>query len=273
VLVERESGITTVYLNRPHALNALDGEMVAALLDVVRDFAGDDQAGALVIAGKGKAFCAGGDLGWVARSPGGSGAAIDSLVGVFHQTVTHLREVGKPVIAAIGGVAAGGGLSLALACDFRVLHRDATLRLAYPSAGLSMDGGSSFMLPRLVGQARALEIAAFDEPIAADRALTLGLVTMVTDSDVVAAAAQMGERLCRRAQRSFTWSKQLLNASFHSALDVQLTREQQAIVECIDGLEGREGVAAFIEKRRPDFAAARSRGARPVDAAGPSTKR
>jgi 2-(1,2-epoxy-1,2-dihydrophenyl)acetyl-CoA isomerase len=242
-------------------LNALDLETLVSLKTVLHDFAHNDDLGAMVISGRGKAFCAGGDLAWVAQFPGGTRSAIHLLAGEFHQVIMELHEIGKPVIAAIGGVAAGGGFSLSLACDFRVMHRDATLRHAYGSAGLSMDGGASFMLPRLVGHARALEIAAFGEPIAADRAASMGLATQVTEGSAVDAAVAMAERLTNRALTSFAWSKQLLNASYDSALEAQLTRERRGIVECIDSVEGREGVAAFVEKRRPDFTGARTRAA------------
>ena len=140
------------------------------------------------------------------------------------------------------------------------MHRTATLRQAYTAVGLSMDGGSSFSLPRLVGEARALEIAAFDAPITADRALQLGLITEIAEGDATDAAASLAERLSTRALASFAASKALINASFDSSLAAQLSRERQAIVACAAGAEGREGVSAFLAKRRPDFAAARASG-------------
>ena len=262
VAVEQERGIAAAFLNRPQSLNALDLETLVSLKTMLQTFAHNEASRALVIAGRGKAFCAGGDLEWLAQFPGGMRSAIHMLAGEFHQVIIELRQVRKPVIAAIHGVAAGGGFSLSLACDFRVLQRDATLRHAYSSVGLSMDGGASFMLPRLVGLARALEIAAFDAPISADRAASIGLATEVTDGSAVEAAVAMAERLSNRARASFGWAKQLLGVSYDSALESQLTRERQGIVECIDSAEGREGVTAFVEKRRPDFAGVRMHAAR-----------
>ena len=259
VIVERRGGVTAITLNRPECLNALDLELVTGLKRELQRAAGDRDVTGVVIAGTGKAFCAGGDLVWASQYPAGVPQALHVLAGEFHQAILEVREMNKPVIAAIGGVAAGGGFSLALACDFRVLHRAATLRQAYTSAGLSMDGGSSYTLPRLIGEARALEVAAFDAPIPADRALAIGLATEVTDGDVVAAATTMAETLSQRALASFSATKRLFAASFHSPLEAQLSRERQAIVACAAGAEGREGVTAFLEKRRPVFSAARSR--------------
>ena len=262
VIVEHEHGVATTFLNRPERLNALDLDTVISLKKALQQLANDDEILGVVISGRGKAFCAGGDLAWVAQFPGGRREALHTLAGEFHQTIMEIREMRKPVIAAIDGVAAGGGFSLALACDFRVLSRDATLRHAYASAGLSMDGGASFMLPRLVGYGRALEIAAFDVPINSDRAVSMGLVTEVTDGSALQAAVALARRMSDGAIASFGWSKQLLNASYESSLEAQLSRELQGMVECAGGPEGREGVTAFIEKRRPNFMAARARAGR-----------
>jgi 2-(1,2-epoxy-1,2-dihydrophenyl)acetyl-CoA isomerase len=262
LIVQRERGLATLLLNRPERLNALDPELVVSLKSALQQVAGDAEVAAVVIGGQGRAFCAGGDLAWAAAYPGGVQAGLHVLAGEFHQAILEIREMRKPVIASIAGVAAGGGFSLALACDFRVLHRDATLRQAYTSAGLSLDGGGSFMLPRLVGHARALEIAAFDVPITAERAASLGLATEVTNDDALDAARAMARRLSDRALASFGWSKRLLTASSETPLETQLARERQGIVECAGSGEGREGVAAFLAKRAPGFAAARVKASR-----------
>jgi 2-(1,2-epoxy-1,2-dihydrophenyl)acetyl-CoA isomerase len=258
VTIECDHGIATIYLNRPERLNALDLETATSLRNALEQLASQGGISAVVVSGRGRAFCAGGDLAWVARFPGGMRSAIQALATEFHHSIRQIREMRKPVIAAINGVAAGGGFSLALACDFRVMTRDGMLRHAYGSAGLSMDGGASFLLPRLVGSAKALEIAAFDSPITPDRAAALGLVTKVTEGSAVDAAVAMAGRLSDRALESFGWSKQLFNASWHSTPEAQLALECRAIVECVGGVEGREGVAAFSEKRHADFVSARA---------------
>jgi len=158
------------------------------------------------------------------------------------------------VAAAIHGVAAGGGFSLALACDFRVIEASALLRQAYTSNGLSIDGGGTFTLPRLVGMARALEIAAFDTPISAEQALSWGLVTeVVEDGQALARAMNLVEEITKGALFSFAASKKLINESFNTSFETQLEKEREALSLCAEHPHGREGIAAFTEKRKPVF--------------------
>ena len=160
----------------------------------------------------------------------------------------------KPVIAAINGIAAGGGFSLALACDFRVMAQSAALRQAYTSSGLSIDGGGSFALPRLVGLARAMEIMAFDHMISSTQALEWGLVTkVVPDDEVLSEALAMLHTLTQGALHSFAWSKKLMTDSFNNALETQLEMERQGISDCAAHPNGQEGIRAFLEKRKPTF--------------------
>jgi 2-(1,2-epoxy-1,2-dihydrophenyl)acetyl-CoA isomerase len=166
----------------------------------------------------------------------------------------EIRRMGKPVVAAINGIAAGGGFSLALACDFRVMAESAVLRQAYTSSGLSIDGGGTFALPRLVGLARALEIAAFDQPISSAQALEWGLVTkVVPDEKVIDETMSMLQRLAKSALHSFAWSKRLLTESLNNTLETQLELERQGISDCAHHPNGQEGMKAFLEKRKPVF--------------------
>jgi len=160
----------------------------------------------------------------------------------------------KPVVAAINGLAAGGGFSLALGCDFRVMEAQAVLRQAYTSNGLSIDGGGTFSLPRLVGFARALEIAVFDGAIEAKKALDWGLVTEIAEQGgSVKRAILMVKEISERSLPSFAASKRLLTDSFDTPLEAQLEKERRALALCAATSEGREGVTAFVEKRRPVF--------------------
>jgi 2-(1,2-epoxy-1,2-dihydrophenyl)acetyl-CoA isomerase len=227
-----------------------------------------------MITGQGKAFCAGGDLKWISRQTadrqtadhqaadrqtadqqmGDAGATLHRLAPQFHIAITEIRRMAKPVVAAINGIAAGGGFSLALACDFRVMAESAVLRQAYTSSGLSIDGGGTFALPRLVGLARALEIAAFDQPISSSRALEWGLVTrVVPDDKVLYESLSMLEGLARSALHSFAWSKRLLTDSLNHTLETQLELERQGISDCAHHPNGQEGIKAFVEKRKPAF--------------------
>jgi 2-(1,2-epoxy-1,2-dihydrophenyl)acetyl-CoA isomerase len=162
----------------------------------------------------------------------------------------------KPVIAAVNGIAAGGGFSLALACDFRIMDKSAVLRQAYTSNGLSIDGGGTFTLPRLVGLARALEIVAFDRPISSQQALAWGLATkVVEDGHSVKEAVEMACELAGGSLNSFGWSKQLLTDSFDTAFEAQLERERAGLRSCAAHPDGKEGLQAFVEKRKPAFGA------------------
>ena len=193
---------------------------------------------------------------WALEYAGRPAAAFHVLAAQFHLAVLEIRRMHKPVVAAINGVAAGGGFSLALACDFRIMAASAVLRQAYTSSGLSIDGGGSFTLPRLVGYARAIEIAAFDEPISAARALDWGLVTkVVEDGRACDEALNMSQLLAQKSLNSFALSKQLITDSFSSSFEAQIEKERAALEACADHPDGLEGLTAFSEKRKPQFRA------------------
>ncbi|MBI4761150.1 MAG: enoyl-CoA hydratase/isomerase family protein [Chloroflexota bacterium] len=254
VLVQQHGVILEITLNRPEAYNAFDLEMVTALSEAMAVAATDNNIKGVLLTGAGKAFCAGGDLKWISQQAEAGGAVLHRLAPQFHIAIIEIRRMAKPVVAAINGVAAGGGFSLALACDFRVMAETAILKQGYTSNGLSIDGGGTFALPRLVGLARALEIAAFDEPISAAKAREWGLVTKVApESEVRKEALAMLERLSQTALHSFGWSKRLFLESFHNTLETQLELERQGISACAAHPNGQEGLRAFAEKRKPLF--------------------
>ena len=254
VRVTKENGIASVLLNRPEAFNAFNMDMVSSFADRLIALAADGDVRAVVISGEGKAFCAGGDLKWALSFPQGPTAGFYELATRFHTAILEIRRMPKPVIAAISGIAAGGGFSLALACDFRVMSQLAELRQAYTSNGLSIDGGGSFNLPRLVGLARSLEIMAFDRPISSEQALAWGLATkVVPDGNVLEEAINMAHKLARGSNNSFGWSKKLLTDSFDSSFESQLERERRGLCSCAAHPDGQEGLRAFAEKRKPSF--------------------
>ncbi len=254
VCVELKRQIAVVLLNRPETFNAFDLDMVELFADRLTALAVDNSVRGLVVSGAGKAFCAGGDLRWASSFPQGTSSAFHTLASRFHQAVLEIRRMSKPVIAGINGIAAGGGFSLALACDFRVMDKSAVLRQAYTSNGLCIDGGGTFTLPRLVGLARALEVAAFDKPISSEQALAWGLTTkIVEDGHSLEEAVEMACELASGSLNSFGWSKQLLTDSFNVAFEEQVERERAALRSCAAHADGREGLQAFVEKRRPVF--------------------
>jgi 2-(1,2-epoxy-1,2-dihydrophenyl)acetyl-CoA isomerase len=254
VTMTQDDGIAKLILNRPAAFNAFDHDMVERFARHVVLLAADDNVRGVVISGEGKGFCAGGDLKWVSEFPLGPSVAFHKLSASFHQAILEIRRMPKPVIAAINGIAAGGGFSLALACDFRVMARSATLRQAYTSNGLCIDGGGTFTLPRIVGLAHALEIAGFDAPISSEQALTWGLVTrVVDDGHALEEAVNMAHKLSKSSLNSFGWSKQLLTDSFNTAFESHIERERLALCNCAEHPDGKEGIQAFVDRRKPVF--------------------
>jgi 2-(1,2-epoxy-1,2-dihydrophenyl)acetyl-CoA isomerase len=254
VLTQKHESILEITLNRPEAYNALNLDMMEMLAETLASAATDDSIEGVLITGKGKAFCSGGDLKWISQQAEQAGSVLHKLAPQFHLSISEIHRMEKPVVAAINGIAAGGGFSLALACDFRLMGQSVLLRQAYTSSGLSIDGGGSFALPRLVGLARAMEIMAFDKPISSDQALEWGLVTkVVPDDEVFSEALAMLNDLTKTALHSFAWSKKLMTDSFNNTLETQLELERQGISDCAAHPEGQEGIRAFVEKRKPSF--------------------
>jgi 2-(1,2-epoxy-1,2-dihydrophenyl)acetyl-CoA isomerase len=254
VCVELDGQVATVLLNRPETFNAFDLDMVELFASRLTTLAVDNSVRGIVISGAGKGFCVGGDLRWARGCPHGPAAAFHTLAARFHQAVLEIRRTRRPVIAAVNGIAAGGGFSLALACDFRVMAKSAVLRQAYTSNGLCIDGGGTFTLPRLVGLARALEIVAFDKPISSEQALAWGLTTkVVQDGHSVREAVEMAHELASSSLNSFGWSKQLVTDSFDTAFEAQIERERAGLCSCAAHPDGKEGLQAFVEKRKPVF--------------------
>jgi len=254
ILTQQHGNVLVITLNRPDVYNALDLETIKLLGEILSSAAVDRAIQGAMITGNGKAFCSGGDLKSISQQADDAGFVLHRLAPLFHLAITEIRRMGKPVVAAINGIAAGGGFSLALACDFRVMGQSAVLRQAYTSSGLSMDGGGTFALPRLVGLARAMEIMAFDEPIPAVKALEWGLVTkVVPDPEVHSESLAMLERLSKTSLHSFAWSKRLMTDSIDHTLETQLELERQGISECAAHPDGQEGIRAFLEKRKPSF--------------------
>jgi 2-(1,2-epoxy-1,2-dihydrophenyl)acetyl-CoA isomerase len=254
ILIQQHENILQITLNRPESYNALNLDMMKMLGEALSSAAADSSIKGILLTGRGKAFCAGGDLKWISQQSEKAGSVLYRLAPQFHLSIVEIRRMEKPVVAAINGTAAGGGFSLALACDFRVIAQSAVLRQAYTSSGLSIDGGGSFALPRLVGLARAMEIMAFDRPISSAQALEWGLVTQVVPEDeVLPESFAMLSALTKASLHSFAWSKKLMTGSFNNTLETQLELERQGISDCAAHADGQEGIRAFVEKRKPSF--------------------
>ena len=254
VKLEIRSGIGVITLNRAEAFNAFHASMIGNLAEKLIGLSSNADVVGVVLTGAGKAFCAGGDLKWLSTSGMSHGAAFHALAAAYHQAIVEIRRMPKPVVAAVNGLAAGGGFSMALACDFRVMNKSAIFRQAYTSNGLSVDGGGTFTLPRLVGLAKAMEILAFDRPISAEQALTWGLVTEVVENgQAVNRALDMVQEITKLPLSSFLASKKLLTDSFHTPFEHQLEKEREFLAWCADHPNGQEGIKAFLEKRSPVY--------------------
>lgn len=247
LITERDGAVLTLTLNRPEKLNSITDPMLVALRGALTGEAADPAVRAVVLTGAGRAFCAGQDL------QAFSGRVQEHLDRLYHPVLKAIVGLDKPVVAALNGVVAGAGLSLALACDLRVAGASATLVQAFVRIGLVPDSGGSWFLPRLVGLGRALEMSLLGDDVPAAEALRIGLVErVVADADVLPAARELAARLAA-GPRSVSLIKRLLRSSMSSRLDEQLDLEARLQAEATATRDAVEGVTAFREKRPPRF--------------------
>lgn len=251
VLASQRDAVLTLTLNRPEVLNGLTRDLLDALTAAVSDAAADASVRALVITGAGRAFCSGADLrAGFAETEIDMGAYLDAH---YHPLIRALRGIEKPVIAAVNGVAAGAGLSLALACDLRIAAESATFIQAFVRIGLVPDAGGSYFLPRLVGPSKALEMCMLGDAVDAAEALRVGLANrVVADDQFATATADYAARLAR-GPRSVGMVKKLLGSSLDHNLDAQLAEEAKMQTLASGTDDFREGITAFVEKRRAEF--------------------
>lgn len=255
VLVEVSGGVARVTLNRPARLNAFDQLMIEGLAATMTRLAADDAVRVVVLTGAGRAFCAGGDLEAIRGASDGSlDKNLRELAGTFHEAIATMTSMRKPVVGAINGVAAGGGFSLALACDVRLMVEGGMFKQAYTWNGLCVDGGGTWTLPRLVGLAKALELAILDPAVPAEEARRLGLVAEVVAPDAFAdRVGELAVRLAAGPVGALGLAKHLLRTSYETDLPTRLDQEAEGIAAQAAGPEGQEGIAAFLGKRKPDF--------------------
>ncbi len=249
--------VGTILLNRPRAHNALTAEMKTALLAALRQAAASPEVRVVLITGAGPAFCAGQDLrehAGLLTAAAQTGAAMDTVREHYNPIVLAIRSMPKPVIAAVNGVAAGAGASLALACDLRIAARGASFLMAFARVGLAADTGASWTLQRLVGAGRAAELLLLAEPLAATRALELGLVSQVVDdADLPAAAGALAARLAMGPTAAYAGIKAELD--YAAGHDLAAALEQEAEVQAALGrtADHLAATAAFAQKQRPTF--------------------
>ena len=251
VLLSRQEGIAHICFNRPEAFNAIDLSLAREFHAACRDVAADRQLRALVLSGKGRAFMAGGDLASMADDPAGVCAAV---VAEMHAAIALLAQLDAPVIAAVQGLVAGGGLGVALCADLVVAADNARFNVASLLIGASPDCGLSWQLPRRIGQGRALELALLCEPVAADQALAMGLVNRVVPGEqLVEQAEALARRLAAGPALAVARTKRLLRAAMDHDLPTQLQAEADSMAACAASADFAEGLAALRDKRAPRF--------------------
>jgi 2-(1,2-epoxy-1,2-dihydrophenyl)acetyl-CoA isomerase len=251
-----EDGIAYLTLARPQAGNAIDDSLVIELRDRAEELASRNDARAVVLSGQGENFCVGGDLSYFATLGDDVEAAMRKLADEFHAGVAALRALDAPLIAVVRGAAAGGGLSLVCAADLVLAAESARFTMAYTAAGLSPDGGGSWFLPRLVGLRLATEMLLTNRRLSATEAEAKGIVTeVIADSELDAAAEKLARQIAAGPAAAFGSVKRLLQASGTNSLSGQLEAEAVEIARNASLPDGREGVAAFLQKRRPRFGA------------------
>lgn len=247
-----EGGVATITLNRPEVYNALNEEITFELQDAWKNVARDENIRVVVLTGEGKAFCSGQDL--KAASGSEKRSFMDSLHRRYNPIIRAMRNLPKPIVCRLNGVAAGAGCSLALACDIIVASEEATLIEVFINIGLVPDSGSSYFLPRLTGLAKAFELCSMGTRVKADEALKLGLVNEVVPADKLDEAVNRYTGYYAQAPtRAIGLIKKMLNKSAAASLDEML--DYEAYCQEIAGSthDYKEGVQAFLEKRKPVF--------------------
>ncbi len=247
----RDGAVAILTLNEPESLNAMTPDLLGALAQAIGEMTADPAIRALVLTGAGRGFCSGQNL-KAAEILGDN--LVEGVMKFYWPALKALRECRVPVVVAVNGVAAGGGFSLAMAGDVVVAARSANFIQVFSRIGLVPDLGSTWLLPRLIGRQRALELMLFNEPLSAERAKEWGLVReVVDDADLMPEAIKLAQRLAQGPTRTLVATRMLLEDSEHATFADQFRREievQSDIRRSADALEGR---AAFIEKRKANF--------------------
>ncbi|QIX27683.1 enoyl-CoA hydratase [Nocardioides sp. JQ2195] len=256
VLLDVTDGVATITLNRPDAMNSLNIATKEALLETVRTVAEDDDVRCVVLTGTGRAFCVGQDLKEHIQllETGDSDALFTTVDKHYNPTVTLLATMNKPVIAAVQGIAAGAGASLAFACDFRILSDTAGFNLAFTGVALSCDTGASWTLPRLVGQAKALELLYFPSTLSADESKELGLATKVVPGDDFAGeVGALAARLAAGPTQSFGSIRRSVANSAGASFEDAVAFESAMMQHTGATSDHAAAVAAFVAKQKPVF--------------------
>lgn len=251
--LQRSGWLATITLDRPETGNAIDVPMAQALLGAALECAADRDVRCVILTGAGPSFCAGGDVKAFSQADD-AGLLIERITAPLHMAIARLARMDKPLVTAINGGAAGAGFGLALLGDVAIAARSAKFNVAYGALGVSPDAGTSWLLPRLVGLRQAQRLALTGERIDAAEAERIGLVTRMVEDDALGAeVSATAEKLAQQSASALQRTRALLHQSYSNGLEGQLEREAEAIATSARGADGREGITAFIQKRKPVF--------------------
>jgi len=254
VLLTRENGIACVTLNRPKAGNSIDVPLARALMETAIECDEDDGIRCVLLTGAGRMFCAGGDVSGFGAAGDKIPALVKELTAYIHSAISRFSRMNKPMVVAVNGPAAGAGFGFALLGDIVLAAESSHFTMAYTAIGLSPDGGTTWLLPRLAGLRRAQEWAVTNKRILPQEALATGLITRIVADDALAAEAlALAAQLAGSAIRAIGRTRNLLLESFGNSLETQLELEARGIAAGGRDPEGKEGIAAFLAKRKPDF--------------------
>ncbi|NYH80089.1 2-(1,2-epoxy-1,2-dihydrophenyl)acetyl-CoA isomerase [Actinopolyspora biskrensis] len=255
LLTEDTNGVRRITLNRPDAYNSLTTELKLRLIEALREAATADSVRAVVLTGSGKAFCAGQDLKeHVSQLDSNDPTPLRTVEDHYNPLIRAVTTLPKPIIAAVNGVAAGAGASLAYACDLRVAADNAKFVMSFAGVGLSTDSGASWTLPRLIGYGRALELLLLGEPVEASEAQRIGMVNrVVAAGEAPEKATELAERMATGPTSAYARIKETMLAAASEGLDETLAVEAGAQNQCGGTHDHHEAVAAFVAKRSPHF--------------------
>jgi enoyl-CoA hydratase/carnithine racemase len=255
ILVSEADGILTITLNRPEKLNAFIGHMRRDLAEILEHGGSERGVRVVIITGAGRGFCAGGDVEFMASlMERNDSEEFARILGAGRRVILAIRQMTKPVIAAVNGVAAGAGCNLALACDFRIASTAATFTQPFMKVGLNPDWGGTYFLPRLVTPNKACELFFLGETIGAEEAARLNIVNQIVSPDELESATkQLAERLRAAPPIALAAAKQAVYMSEAQNLEEMLRFETESQLRCFASEDGHEGVRAFLEKREPRF--------------------
>jgi 2-(1,2-epoxy-1,2-dihydrophenyl)acetyl-CoA isomerase len=253
VQVESRGSVAVVTLNRPELSNTLNLQTAMDLLAAAMTCGRNSAVRAVVLTGKGSNFCFGGDLRGMLSRGSAADAYLRELTTYLHEAISHFARMDAPLIAAVNGTAAGAGVGLVAMADLAICGESSKFNLAYTGVGLTPDAGTSFLLPRVVGAKRAMELFLLNRALTSDEAVSWGLVNRVApDDQLMAEAMKLAERIAAGPTRAFGRTKRLVATSL-GALESQMVLESETIAAQAGSPEGLEGISAFLEKRKPAF--------------------